>query len=214
MVESSSLRLGLSMRVVAAPGYREDRDALARDWGVFMSRVMPEVSWLPVPNLGRAVVDYVAGWGLNGFILTGGNDLGEAPIRDETEKALLDYALEHSLPVLGVCRGLQMMCHYFGRAVTPCPVEDHVAVRHPVRLVDPPFTEMDESMTVNSFHERCVGRASDFTGPLTAFAVSPDGLVEGAYCREKKLLGIMWHPERNHPSAEADMRLVRAFFGV
>ena len=95
-------RIGLTMRVVAAQGYAEERDALAWDWHRFLATVFPDACWLSIPNLGNRVDDYVREWRIDGLILTGGNDLGSAPLRDMTEKALLGYAMQllHEHPVL------------------------------------------------------------------------------------------------------------------
>ena len=70
-------RLGLTMRVTDAVGYNEPRDSLAQDWAAFMAVVLPEAIWLPIPNLGTEVGRFVNEWELDGFILTGGNDVGE-----------------------------------------------------------------------------------------------------------------------------------------
>jgi gamma-glutamyl-gamma-aminobutyrate hydrolase PuuD len=114
-------RIGLTMRVVTAEGYTEERDALAWDWHRFLASAFPDACWLSIPNLGNRVDDYIREWRIDGLILTGGNDLGSAPLRDMTERALLGYALENSIPTFGVCRGLQVIQHHFGGAIRPCP---------------------------------------------------------------------------------------------
>ncbi len=47
------MRIGVSMRVMAAAGYSEDRDALAQIWAPFLAVALPGALWLPVPTLGR-----------------------------------------------------------------------------------------------------------------------------------------------------------------
>ncbi|WP_343089257.1 gamma-glutamyl-gamma-aminobutyrate hydrolase family protein [Methanocalculus natronophilus] len=210
---STDLRLGLSMRVVEATGYVEPRDALAQDWSVFLKRVLPDAHWIPVPNIGKDVSELIEYWGLNGFILTGGNNIHDAPIRDETELTMLEYATRNTLPVLGVCRGMQMICHYYNQSPLPCQnPHNHVATIHRVHLTDN-FLQWDEDeLTVNSFHEQCVGTGDHFRGELKSFAIADDGLVEGVINAEKTLLGIMWHPERENPASDFDEYLIRTFF--
>lgn len=210
---STDLRLGLSMRVVEATGYIEPRDALAQDWSVFLQRVLPDAHWIPVPNIGKDVSEFMEYWGLNGFILTGGNNIYDAPIRDETELTMLEYATRNTLPVLGVCRGMQMICHYYNQSPLPClNPQNHVTTTHRVHLTDN-FLQWDEDeLTVNSFHEQCVGTADQFRRDLKPFAIADDGLVEGVINANKRLLGIMWHPERDNPASDFDEYLIQSFF--
>ena len=56
-----------------------------------------------------------------GLLLTGGNDLSSlneasniSIERDSTEKELIDHFIARDLPVLGICRGMQMIWTYFG----------------------------------------------------------------------------------------------------
>lgn len=202
------------MRVVEAQGYKEPRDALAHDWPAYLLDTFPEVKWLPVPNIKDKVLDYVQHWQLNGFILTGGNNLLEKAVRDETELALLTYAIEKDIPVLGVCRGLQFICQYFGQNIVSCPKQlNHVAKVHSVKLAAPPVDWHEEYLQVNSYHEYCVAyNNNDEHLSMVPFAWSEDRMVEAAYCKNKKIIGVMWHPERNSPSAEFDKKLIKQLF--
>lgn len=55
------LRIGITTRIDLAPGHGEPRDALARGWDPFMSAVLPEVIWVPLPNSGSRCLELVAG---------------------------------------------------------------------------------------------------------------------------------------------------------
>jgi len=195
------------MRVAAAPGTGEQRDALAQDWGRFMARALPECLWLPVPNLGDGAEAFFAGWGLDGLVLTGGNDIGESPLRDDTERRLLALALARGIPVLAVCRGLQLVQTHLGGVLARADACRHVAKRHDVLE-----RGGGEKFEVNSYHAWCV-REQDLAPGLSIGAVSGDGCVESASTPDGKVLCLQWHPEREHEVAERDRRIIRALFG-
>ena len=172
-------RIGLTMRVVEAPDYTEPRDALAHDWAPFLADAVPEATWMPGPNLGADAPAAARAWDLDALILSGGNDLGAAPLRDQTERALLDHFIAAGRPVFGVCRGLQMLQSYFGGTLDPCPREDHVATRHTVEFAAErngvAFGE--RSVDVNSFHGYGI-KAAAVRSPLRPLALSADGWAE------------------------------------
>ncbi len=138
MSEFTELRLGITMRMQKEENYHEIRDALAHDWYPFITKTLPGARWLPVPNMGPGVTEYLKAWQLNAFIITGGNDIKTAPMRDETELAIIKYAAGNQLPLLGICRGLQLICHYHGHAIIPCPSDSHAGTTHKVRLINQP----------------------------------------------------------------------------
>jgi putative glutamine amidotransferase len=200
------------MRVVRADTYAETRDCLAHDWAVFLAAVLPDVAWLPVPNLGSRVGEFARNWALDGFILTGGNDLGDEPGRDATEASLLALALDEGLPLLGVCRGLQMIQRHFGGVLQPADRERHVGTRHSVQTCAGEWGTIPPQDAVNSFHGWGV-TASRLATPLRGFAVSDDGLAEGIWLPGSHLAAVQWHPERLSPPHAADRALVRWLFG-
>jgi putative glutamine amidotransferase len=206
--ERARLRLGLTMRTAGAPDYHEPRDALARDWAGFMAFALP-------PNLGEAAVDQARDWRLDGLVLTGGDDLGDSQLRDQTETALLDHALASGLPVFGVCRGLQMIQRHFGGNLEPCSRERHVATRHRVTFrSDLGYVPIRERQAeVNSFHGFGVPSGA-VKPPLAVFAESDEGWAEGLFCPGRPLAAVMWHPERERPYRDLDRKLVRALFGL
>lgn len=131
------------------------------------------------------------------------------PPRDVFEAALIRGALERGMPVLGVCRGMQVMNHHLGG--TLARVHGHVAKRHALRVAaGAPL--LAGHAEVNSYHGWGI-EAAGVAADLVALAWSEDGSVEA--CRHRRLpwIGIMWHPEREAPASEADARLIHdAFF--
>ena len=167
---------------------------------------------------------------LDGLVLTGGEDVaperyGEevqhpnvecVPERDALEFQLLEWALAEDLPVLAICRGVQVLnvglggtlyqdltadrpghfVHDQSLGETPRP---RTEAHHPV-TVQSGSCLADvlglETVEVNSMHHQGIkGLAS----PLTPVAHAPDGLVEGVEpadaARSCFLVGVQWHPE-------------------
>ncbi len=201
-------RIGLTSRIVHPREYDEPRDALAHDWATFLGAELPDWQWTTLPNIGAAIVDHAKKWELDGFVLTGGGDIGSEPLRDETEFALLKYALEASLPVFGVCRGMQVVNAYFGG--TTVPSRDARATRHQVEFFSGLFPESG-IREVNSCHDLLVVKQT-LAAEVEVAALAPDGSIEALNVPGSRVAAICWHPEREHPAAQADVSLLRAFF--
>lgn len=216
-------RIAVTQRVAEVTSYRERRDCLDQRWSTLLERsgIIPVL----VPNTFSEIETWVASLNIDGCILTGGNDLSTipeagspAPERDRTEAALLDSARAEARPVLGVCRGFQMMNHYLGGSLTP--VNEHVATRHTVSPMDPaggpdgPISahlKRNAPLEVNSFHDYGIS-ATDLSAELIALLAGDDGSVEAAVHRELPWVGIMWHPEREEPFREHDIGLLGMLF--
>ena len=108
--------IAVSQRVDVDSQFGERRDCLDQAWIKFMMAC--GLTPIPVPNEAEAARSLCSGVPVDGILLTGGNDLssygGDAPERDATENALMDIAEDRALPLLGVCRGMQMIQHRFG----------------------------------------------------------------------------------------------------
>ncbi len=206
-------RIGITMRVVDANGYEEPRDALALQWASYMEFALPGVHWLPVPNLGKRVVGFADAWQLDGLILSGGNDIGENRLRDTTERMLLEYFLEDGKPVLGICRGLQLLQTALGGKLEKCDELTHVAAQHEVNITeDPSSTQWAGKRLVNSFHQYGI-RVADLQPSLHALATAHDEWVEAARLENSTVLGLMWHPERGVPYSLEDRGMIQWLFG-
>lgn len=165
----------------------------------------------------------------DGFLLTGGTDLSpnlyggnsenemlnvRESVREGVEFRLLDYAFEHDVPLLGICRGIQLLNVYKGGTLYEDLVEglpeedeggqpivhwqsiDYSLPSHTVKLVEgallSELLERDEAFT-NSMHHQGVRRLADSLEPL---AYGPGGLVEALRVPELTFaVGLQWHPE-------------------
>ena len=149
--------------------------------------------------------------------MTGGNDWGDAPERDETERHLVARARDAALPILGVCRGMHALNIILGGSVIidlgAVTGKQHVAQDHLVRLNGASlasFADGDE-IKVNSYHGQGVTK-SGVAEKLVVFAEAADTVVEGFYHQDEPIIAVQWHPERQSPSAEFDSALAKALF--
>ena len=193
-------RVLISQRCDAVVGRNEIRDAL----DINLSALLWELNFLPVP-VSSAIgnhEEYIRELMPDAVVLSGGNNIGQAVKRDQLEAALLLHAAAYNLPVLGICRGMQMINHHQGGGLSR--VSGHVAVRH---LILGPLAAASQR-EVNSYHNIGIVDA-DLGNDLEAGAWSDDGVVEALRHRALPWLGIMWHPERDTPSANFDQALIR-----
>lgn len=189
------MRVVITQRVDVVAPYGERRDALDQAWPEALGRLIgAPVQLLPLPNSAGDA----AALSPDVLVLSGGNDIGAAAERDATERSALAYARNAGIPVLGVCRGFQMIQHCCGGALGR--VEHHAGRPHDISAVSvhagPPV------LTVNSFHDHGIA-ATALVPELEALYVHADGTVEAARHRMYPWLGIMWHPERAPGGDEA-----------
>ncbi len=203
--------IAVSQRVDIVEAYSERRDGLDQAWHSLLQQagIIP----LIIPNTPELVNQLLEQNTPAGLLLTGGNDLaaygGNAPERDCTEIQLLQWALETSNPVLGVCRGMQLIQHYFGTELQS--VVGHVNQRQRL-VVSPGYRGSDYASAqedVNSYHH--FGSLST-RGPLRTIARSRDNVVMVLEHEEAEVYGIMWHPEREHPFNQLDVGFIRDLF--
>lgn len=200
--------VAISQRVDAFPERSESRDALDQrliDF-VLAAGFLP----VPVPNglclqsgNGERVDDALQDW-LNtvspqAIVLSGGNDIGQCPARDLTESRLLDHARSRRLPVLGICRGMQMIAHWSGGELKP--VTGHVRTRH--RLSGQIVAE------VNSYHGWALAGCPQ---AFEVLARSEDGEIEAIRHLDLPWEGWMWHPEREDVFAAHDVQRLKQLF--
>ena len=201
-LRTDGLRIGITQRRVPASAHAMERDALDAAWSGWFTDHWPAANFLTIPNFPRPelALRHVQDWGVNALVLSGGEDIGSSPARDAVESALLDYACQHRLPVLGVCRGMQLLHTQAGGVLTPQP--GHVGTPHRVSCGQ-------QAMTVNSWHR--FGITSLQPG-WHALAVSENGGIEAMQHASLPWLGLMWHPERAQGNPAPMWRWIAAMF--
>lgn len=192
----------ISQRVFIEEKTGERRDCLDQRWNLFLKE--SGLFGIPVPNSDGWKPTAFSGMGLAGVLLTGGNDLakygGDAPERDRAERELIRFALATELPLIGVCRGMQMLQDYFG--VPLIRVEGHVQREMDIKT--------DKGLKrLNSFHS---WGANETVPELAVWAKASDGVIKAVRHTKHKILGVMWHPERFPSFREEDQQLFRSHF--
>lgn len=207
------MKIGLSQRVEIVPNYGERRDCLDQNWPILVKKL--GFTPIPISNVLKTPDD-IKELELDGVILTGGNDLSSlvgsknaAVERDETEIALLKFAEQHSLPILGVCRGCQLINVFLKGSLNQCT--NHVGLRHKVNIVteNSLFAQYSE---VNSFHNWGI-KPENMAPEIVPAVLDNDGFIEGFFHKKLPWVGIMWHPEREKPFVPADIDLIRNILG-
>ena len=147
------------------------------------------------------------------LILTGGVDVDGAYFeeenmygsiiidkkRDEFEFALLDAFVGEKKPVLGICRGIQVINVYFGGSLyLDLPAQlglNHSGTGHAVEIVQGSkiYSLYGGEMTVNSSHHQSVRALGN---GLYISARARDGVLEALEHTTLPILGVQWHPER------------------
>ena len=202
----------ITPRLMEHTDYPEIREAVDVRWGEFCQELGAASYITCLQNFSDA---YVNDAETAGIVLSGGNDLSLlnpddqlSQMRDKFELALIDKAVKRRLPLIGICRGMQILAHYFGTALVKLP--GHAGTRHAVSFEKadncPWLTGLKE---VNSYHNWGIRR---LPSELQSCMMAADGSIECFRHRHLPVWGQMWHPEREAPFSEIDMTTFKEFF--
>jgi putative glutamine amidotransferase len=186
-------------------------------------RAVARAGGLPVllAPTGTPAADLVAR--LDGLLIPGGGDLDPArygetpqaevygvdPERDDNEFSLLEAAEARGIPILGLCRGLQLINVSRGGTLIQHVDESHLHWQtgpshegaHQVTIVaDSLLAQLvgPEELLVNSYHHQAIGRL----GEGLRIVAHADGLAEAFETADGLIVGVQWHPEQmieHHP---------------
>lgn len=194
---------------------------------------------VPVVDGSRACLpDYVAD--MRGLLLVEGEDVEPKhfkatrenykhiekthPLKDEIEIELIRYALRRKIPILGICRGSQLLNVVCGGTLYGDVQKEkksrlkHInfahydSYRHAISIVAGTPLEKwyaRKTMHVNSYHHQGI---RDLAPRFQPMAYAKDGLIEGYYDpKETFVVGLQFHPERMLEEPEGNWRIWKAF---
>ena len=175
---------------------------------------------------------------MDGFLLTGGHDVtpslyGEEPhskctelcyLRDQMESHLINTAIKMDKPILGICRGIQILNVVMGGSLyQDIPEQTESTVTH---QQTPPYEKTVHSVNihantplhtilgkdcidVNSYHHQGIKQLADSLKPM---AEASDGIIEAVYRPDSSFVfAVQWHPEFTYLSDENSKKIFQAF---
>ena len=174
----------------------------------------------------------------DGILLTGGHDVdpsvyGEEALngtvlcckaRDNMERLVLEEAMQKDKPILGICRGIQLINALLGGTLYqdlptqhPSDIDHHQTPPYDVPVHDV-FIKKDsplydclgsDRISVNSYHHQAV---KDVAPCLEVMAESEDGIVEALYKPFYRFLwAVQWHPEFSYKKDDNSRKIFKAF---
>lgn len=192
----------VTQRVEIIKQYNEIRDCLDQKW----IDLLLECNLLPiaVQNNIEQIELMLKEVNPDGILLTGGNDLckygGNAEERDRVEYHLIKYAINNNIPLLGVCRGMQIILDYFNCNFKK--VIGHVNIEHIIK-------NGETEKLVNSYHNFATLECGQ---DIDVIYKSKDGVIEEIKHNKYEIYGIMYHPERYESFRRDDIKLIKSVF--
>ena len=133
---------------------------------------------------------------INLLIIPGGNDVSNvlktSKIRNIIEKDLIKICFKKKIPILGICRGAQLLNKSFGGKISK--IKKHMRTRHNIFFTNREIIKKN-FLNVNSFHNDGI-KKNDLSKSFKILASDKHQNIEMFISNNKKIIGTMWHPER------------------
>ena len=220
---------------IAIPCFKKDtlRAYMQSKYTASLRRVGAKALWIETTDLDKAIETMLR---CDGLLLPGGEDVDPAYYgqavsekcgeivrdRDHAEMKMLEAFFATGKPILGICRGNQLMNVYFGgtlhqdiKDISGCNHDDwkrRGIGNHTVTLC--PGTKLSKiigkkAFTVNSLHHQAVDKVAPV---LIAGAVAEDGITEAVeHPGHRFCIGVQWHPEHMSSFSKNHRQLFHAF---
>lgn len=144
------------------------------------------------------------------LVLAGGNNSiikkKADRLRNKINNSLFNISLKRKKAILGICHGAHYLAKKNGFKINK--KNNHIGYHKVIFNINRNrFIKI-----VNSFHNETIEYKKK--NNVNIFGVAEDGTVESFHVKDKKILGIMWHPERYRKIKYFDLKLVREFYAT
>ena len=190
------IRVFITARLIPSDSAGQIYDAYDRDWGAFFGFQRDiEWNWLPTGanfenNIQWTDKDLVVFSGGNNLVEVEANEINQT--RENFERELYLFLRKQYIPVLGVCKGAQLIQHLEGGRPLK-PVEGHAGTTHSLTWTSP--HPLDRLQKVVSHHDFALS-GQEIPETVEILATDMDGHPEVIHVKDHPILGLMWHPER------------------
>ena len=193
----------------------ETRDCIDQRWIKFVTKL--DLIPIFLPNNKAIVKKYLQFLKPKLIILSGGNDIYQknlnvknfSRIRDQVEFELIKQGIKKNIPILGVCRGMQLLNIFYNGSISK--IKNHTGKLHKIIFIEKYNKILGPN--VNSFHNWGITK-NNFSKDLRPIAYDANKNIEAFIHKKKKILGIMWHPERYKIIKQKDINLTKHFLKI
>ena len=211
---------------IARDVYGEYYDYLESAYVKYLNK--HDINPIILPNSIKNVVKFYEINKCSGIILTGGDDISPSLYskngrqinknyykRDLNEKKLIKYSIDKKIPILGICRGFQIINVCLGGKLTKdiCKITKNInPKKHKVYFTESFQKEIKKKFIVaNSYHNQGITELQ-LANKLNPLGFSHDGKLVEFYKHIKlPIIGIQWHPERENFSKSFDEYIFKLF---
>lgn len=158
-----------------------------------------------IPNKLKNIKQYIKILKPDGIILTGGGNPKEKNDRKKIELSLIRLAIRENIPLLGICRGAQSINLYFKGKISK--IHSHVKKKH---FISGNLFNKKIKFKVNSYHNYGI-KDVDLAKQLRILLQAEDKSVEAFKAKNREIMGIMWHPERQKKIQKIEYKLLQNF---
>ena len=144
------------------------------------------------------------------IILSGGNNSifknSADQLRNKINNSIYRFSLKKNIAILGICHGAHYLAKKNGFKIKK--KNNHIGYHKVIFKIN----KIRFKKTVNSYHNETI--EFKIKSNTNIFGLAEDKSIESFHIKEKKILGIMWHPERYNKIKHFDLKLIKEFYAT